>query len=46
MLRRYLEFFAEHAVITNWIMIVILLAGAASLATLQVRVMPKMESGV
>lgn len=43
MLRRYIEFFAKHAVITNWIMIVILLAGAVSLATLQVRIMPKME---
>lgn len=43
MLKKYIEFFTRHAVITNWIMIIILLAGAVSLATLQVRVMPKME---
>lgn len=47
MLKKYIEFFTQHAVITNWIMIIILLAGAVSLATLQVRVMPRMEeSGV
>lgn len=43
MLKKYLEFFSKHSVITNWIMIVILLAGAASIASLQVRVMPKMD---
>ena len=43
MLKKYLEFFIKHSVITNWIMIVILLAGAVSLASLRVRVMPKME---
>ncbi len=43
MLKNYLEFFTRHIKITNWIMIVILLAGAASLASLNVRVMPKMD---
>lgn len=43
MLKNYLEFFTRHSKITNWIMIVILLAGAVSLTSLNVRVMPKMD---
>ncbi len=43
MLKNYIAFFTKHSKITNWIMIVILLAGAVSLATLNVRVMPKMD---
>ncbi len=43
MLKNYLEFFTRHSKITNWIMIVILMAGAVSLTSLNVRVMPKMD---
>ena len=43
MLKNYIEFFTRHSKITNWIMIVILMAGAASLTSLNVRVMPKMD---
>jgi multidrug efflux pump subunit AcrB len=43
MLKNYIEFFTKHVKITNWIMIVILLAGAAALSSLNVRVMPKMD---
>ncbi|MCF8260679.1 MAG: efflux RND transporter permease subunit [Melioribacteraceae bacterium] len=43
MLSRFIEYFIKHSAITNWIMIVILIAGVFGLTNLNKRLDPKFE---
>jgi len=43
MIKKYIEYFIKHKVITNWVMLVIFLAGTFALFNLQTRIQPKYE---
>ncbi len=42
-MKKVIEYFADHSVITNWIILVVFLAGAFGLLNLKMRIWPKME---
>ncbi len=42
-MKNFISYFIRHSIITNWIMLVILLAGAIGLMNLKMRIWPKME---
>ncbi|MCK5519994.1 MAG: efflux RND transporter permease subunit, partial [Candidatus Marinimicrobia bacterium] len=42
-MRKIIEYFIRHSVVTNWIMLVIFLAGGIGLMNLKMRIWPKME---
>ncbi len=42
-MKNFIEYFIKHRVISNWIMIIICLAGAYALSNLQTRINPKVE---
>ena len=43
MASRFIQYFIKHSVITNWVMIIICIAGIFALSNLQKRVNPKFE---
>ncbi|MCH8326006.1 MAG: efflux RND transporter permease subunit, partial [Bacteroidetes bacterium] len=43
MLERFLRYFIKHSVITNWVMIVICIAGVFGLYNLNKRIDPKLK---
>ena len=43
MASKFIQYFIKHSVITNWVMIVICIAGIFALSNMQKRINPKIE---